>query len=300
MIHKIFKSIVVSITILTFSLGIFASAQDAAPASFNLLPFDCLIKTNNCTKDLASSITKFLFDLAPFLATLVLVYGGYLYFLGGFDQKSSGLKAIQAAVFGYVIIIIGYGISGEGDSLILNLVKNTLGGSDSSGINAAPIAALIQTITNILITLAGVAAVFIIVLGGYRFLFSGIPGVKEDGKQTILNGIIGLVVVLIARPIMKVITDTLSSQTNELNIQTNSITNTVVNIINGFLIPVSAVITVFFLVWAGFDWITSGGDSGKAGKAKEKLTNAIIGLVVVLLAVTISQLIVFFVGNSPL
>lgn len=43
----------------------------------------------------------------------------------------------------------------------------------------------------------------------------------------------------------------------------------------------------FFLILGGIEWITAGGDSGKLTKAREKITSAVIGLVVLVSTVAI-------------
>jgi len=54
------------------------------------------------------------------------------------------------------------------------------------------------------------------------------------------------------------------------------------------------VVSIIMIIYGGFRYITSGGDSGKVGNAKNTLIYAIVGLVVVALA----QLIVHFVLNQ--
>lgn len=51
------------------------------------------------------------------------------------------------------------------------------------------------------------------------------------------------------------------------------------------------IISIIFIIYGGFRYITSGGDSGKVGNAKNTLIYAVIGLIVVALA----QVIVNFV-----
>jgi hypothetical protein len=62
------------------------------------------------------------------------------------------------------------------------------------------------------------------------------------------------------------------------------------NIINIFSILVG-VVAVFMVMYAGFKYVTSGGDSGKVKSAKDTLIYAIVGIVIV----AFSQLIVQFV-----
>jgi len=57
---------------------------------------------------------------------------------------------------------------------------------------------------------------------------------------------------------------------------------------------VVGIISVIMIIYAGFRYITSGGESGSVSNAKNTLIYAIIGLVIVVLA----QLIVHFVLNT--
>jgi uncharacterized membrane protein len=74
-----------------------------------------------------------------------------------------------------------------------------------------------------------------------------------------------------------------SGATNNLN----SLLTDIVNIFSAIV----GVIAVIMIIVGGLRYITSGGDSGKVGTAKNTLIYAIIGLVVVALA----QIIVHFV-----
>lgn len=60
-----------------------------------------------------------------------------------------------------------------------------------------------------------------------------------------------------------------------------------------FSIVVGAV-AIIMIIYGGFRYITSGGDSGRVGSAKNTLIYAIVGLIIVALA----QLIVHFVLNQ--
>lgn len=64
-------------------------------------------------------------------------------------------------------------------------------------------------------------------------------------------------------------------------------------IVNIFSVIVG-VVAVIMIIFGGFRYITSGGDSGKVGNAKNSLVYAIVGLIIVALA----QLIVHFVLNQ--
>ncbi len=68
------------------------------------------------------------------------------------------------------------------------------------------------------------------------------------------------------------------------------LTNAVVQILS----QIVGVLAVIMVIWAGFKYITSGGDSNKIASAKTTLIYALIGLVVVALA----QIVVHFAINT--
>ncbi len=53
------------------------------------------------------------------------------------------------------------------------------------------------------------------------------------------------------------------------------------------VLTIGVIAVLFFLIMAGIEWITAGGDSGKIQKAREKITQAIIGLVILISVVAI-------------
>ena len=71
------------------------------------------------------------------------------------------------------------------------------------------------------------------------------------------------------------------------------------NVIN-IIFTVAALITFFYLVWGAINWITSGGDKGKVEDARNKITAAVIGLLILAASWAVFQLIlnVAFGGNT--
>lgn len=62
------------------------------------------------------------------------------------------------------------------------------------------------------------------------------------------------------------------------------------------IILAAALGTFIFLVYGGVEWIISGGDKEKIQKAKDKITNAIIGLALVSASWAIYLIIDYFFG----
>lgn len=67
----------------------------------------------------------------------------------------------------------------------------------------------------------------------------------------------------------------------------------------GLIIIVALIITFFFLIIGGIKWITSGGDKGQVEEARNQITNALIGLAIVVGAWAIMKMIGFFFGIDP-
>jgi NADH:ubiquinone oxidoreductase subunit 6 (subunit J) len=46
------------------------------------------------------------------------------------------------------------------------------------------------------------------------------------------------------------------------------------------VIGIGAIIVLVFFIWGAIEWITSGGDKGKLENARNKITQAIVGLII--------------------
>lgn len=54
---------------------------------------------------------------------------------------------------------------------------------------------------------------------------------------------------------------------------------------------IAAIAVLIYLLWGAFEWITSGGDSDNIAKAQARMTNAVIGLILVIVAFSIFNLV---------
>ncbi|MCL4208727.1 hypothetical protein KJZ63_03820 [Patescibacteria group bacterium] len=59
----------------------------------------------------------------------------------------------------------------------------------------------------------------------------------------------------------------------------------------GGILGVSALLVLIYLIWGAISWITSNGDSGKVQKARDQMTQAIIGLIVLAASTAIFMLV---------
>lgn len=60
------------------------------------------------------------------------------------------------------------------------------------------------------------------------------------------------------------------------------------------LIRIAAMVAVGFIIYAGFQYMTSNGEAERAKNAKNTIINALVGLVIAIVAATV----VSFIGNS--
>ncbi|KKQ66892.1 MAG: hypothetical protein US86_C0002G0009 [Candidatus Daviesbacteria bacterium GW2011_GWA2_38_24] len=67
------------------------------------------------------------------------------------------------------------------------------------------------------------------------------------------------------------------------------------NIIN-LLLSVSLLVLAFMIFWAGFQWMTAGGDKEQIAKARARITNALIGLLILSLAFFVARQIGIITG----
>ena len=88
------------------------------------------------------------------------------------------------------------------------------------------------------------------------------------------------------------------------NIATPSLGGTtlgnLVSILVTYLLPLAGLLLLLYLVFAGFQYLTSGGDPKKIEVAKQKLTSGIIGFIVVFISYWLVQLVARVLGLTKI
>lgn len=80
--------------------------------------------------------------------------------------------------------------------------------ADFQNIGGGDLPTFIQTIINAVLVIAGVVAVVFLIVGGYRYITSsGNAEAAEAGRTTVLNAIIGLVIIFAAYLIVNFVID---------------------------------------------------------------------------------------------
>jgi len=65
----------------------------------------------------------------------------------------------------------------------------------------------------------------------------------------------------------------------------------VVNQAMPLVFAIAGIILLVYLVWGGFDYMTAMGDPEKAGAGRARITNAIVGFVIIFIAFWLTQIL---------
>ena len=169
-------------------------------------------------------------------------------------------------------------------------------------------------VTNISTDITVIATYLIIgyiIYGGYQYMLSsGDPGKVANGKKTLARAFIGLAIIMTANIIINTFRIVLLNEGGkfadcaQINAATNEITGCVDNpgemvmkVIN-WVIGVSGLVAVIFVIIGGVSYMTSSGDPGKVKRAKDTIMYALIGLAIVALSFAISSFVSGMINNA--
>lgn len=66
------------------------------------------------------------------------------------------------------------------------------------------------------------------------------------------------------------------------------------------IVMLGGLAVILFLAWGGFAWLTAGGDKAKVEQAKSRITNAIIGMAVIMATIAVAVFLEFAFGYDLL
>ena len=66
------------------------------------------------------------------------------------------------------------------------------------------------------------------------------------------------------------------------------------------VITLALVLVLIYLIWGGISWITAGGDKGKTEEARNKITAAVIGIIILAAAYALVQFTAYILGFKNL
>lgn len=159
-----------------------------------------------------------------------------------------------------------------------------------------------QIAANVLTDLTVAAAYLVlgyVIYGGYIYISSsGDPNKVAKGKKTLTQAFIGLAIVMSASIIMSSIRIALVGSSGNIGncaSQAGCVNpNEMIENLIHWVIGISGIIAVIFVVYGGISYTISAGDPSKIKQAKNMILYAVIGLVIVALA----EVITAFVSNT--
>ena len=149
---------------------------------------------------------------------------------------------------------------------------------------------IVLNIATMVLQIAGYVCVGFVIWGGYQYMLArGDSGKVANGKKTITNALIGIVICVTASLISGAIVDIASGAANDANFFAE---------IFNHAFMWAGIVCAIVMVIGGISYVTSVGDSGKVQKAKSTIMYAAIGLVITLLAAAIVNLVVSAVNGG--
>lgn len=156
-----------------------------------------------------------------------------------------------------------------------------------------------------------VAAAYLVlgytIYGGYLYMLSGgDPGKVAAGKKTLSHAFIGLAITMLASVIMGTIRVVLAANNGNLACDFASgsgcatgdqVGQMVTNLIQWFF-GFAGIVAAVFIVIGGVSYMTSAGDPGKTKQAKQTITYALVGFIIVILAEVITAFVSNVIRNS--
>jgi ABC-type Fe3+ transport system permease subunit len=152
------------------------------------------------------------------------------------------------------------------------------------------VAALFEMLTYV----SGMAAVGYVIWGAILYITSqGQPDKIANGKNTITNALVGLVIAILSARLIGFVAGRFSGSTNSSFLlpsvnASNGALSTILNL--GF--QLAGALAVLFLIWGGITYSRSNGDPAAMKEAKNTIIYSLIGLVVAVFAVTIVNYVV--------
>ena len=150
---------------------------------------------------------------------------------------------------------------------------------------------VLNVIEMALIATAYIAGFFIL-YGGFQFIVGGSnPSMIEKARKTIMNAAIGLVISMGSIGITRIVFGIITSTVDANGIPQMTDAELLQNILNLVYFFAGAV-SVIVIIVAVFMYTASSGDAGRVAKAKNLLTYSIVGVLIVIMAFTITNFVI--------
>ena len=142
------------------------------------------------------------------------------------------------------------------------------------------------------LVLAAYVAIFFVLYGGFLFMTGGgNPSQVEKARKSIFNAIIGLVIAMgaiaITNFIFQLYGNAQAGTNGVVELTGEELLHNALNLVYF----IAGTVSIIVIIIGGINYVTSAGDASKVTRAKNMLTYAIVGLVIVLTAFAITNFV---------
>ncbi|MEO5950682.1 MAG: hypothetical protein ABIQ04_04495 [Candidatus Saccharimonadales bacterium] len=149
-------------------------------------------------------------------------------------------------------------------------------------------------VVQIILTVAGYLAAVFIIVGGFKYITSaGSADASAKARKTIMNAVVGLVISIFSVAIVNVVTGTIAGTVDPATgIPKSTADAATLSAILNTVYFWAGIISVVMIIIGGLLYTISGGNSSNITKAKDTIIYSVVGLVVVIMAFALTQVVI--------
>lgn len=152
---------------------------------------------------------------------------------------------------------------------------------------------LVANIYGMITDIAGYVAVILVMWGGFLYVTSsGDPGKSMKGQKTIVNSLIGIVIVKGSDIIFKLIKTIATSAASTSAVGASAGVAPLASYVGGRALFWGGIVAVIMIIWGALQYSMSAGDPGKATKGKKTIISACIGIAIMMFAAIIVTVVI--------
>ncbi len=152
---------------------------------------------------------------------------------------------------------------------------------------------LIANIYGMITDIASYIAVILVMYGGFLYVTSsGDPGKSMKGQKTIVNSLIGIVIVKGSDIIFKLIKTIANNAQSTSGVGGAAGVGPLASYVGGRALFWGGIVAVIMIIWGALQYSMSAGDPGKAAKGKKTIISACIGIAIMMLAAIIVTVVI--------
>jgi hypothetical protein len=221
------------------------------------------------------------------IAALLLIFSGARYIAADDPGTRAELRRFMIGIMvGFVLVLIAVPIINYIiDSLLPPVTCECIPASEVDNINT-----IFCSLISALSTIGPWICALMVVYGGLRYLSSADdPGLRKAAKTTIIGAFVGMVIIMLAIPIVNLVLGDALDRV-ECEITQGEISKQISAVLSNFLcifVLISPPICALVVTYGGLRYITSADDPGARDTAKTIIISALIGMILVMIAIPV-------------